>query len=85
MHTRSTRPKQPSAPSAEGEEEEEAAPAFALDDIAEVLEGPFKGMQGQVIAVDESGEEVTLALTVMGRDTPVSLPIEHCVNAAEAV
>ena len=29
--------------------------------------------------------ELTLALTVMGRDTPVTLPVEHCVGLDQAL
>ena len=77
-----------------------AAPAFTVADIAEVVEGPFKGMQGPVLAVgsddgegegegegaaaaaaaDADAQTVTLALTVMGRDTPVTLPMAHCLK-----
>ena len=69
-------------------EDEEAVPLFSVDDMAEVVEGPFKGMQGPVLAVGNPEEEeggakdgadmVTLALSVMGRDTPVTLPLAHC-------
>ena len=76
-------------------------PAFTVADVAEVVEGPFKGMQGPVLAVgaasdgpagdddddddaaaaaDANAQTVTLALTVMGRDTPVTLPMAHCLK-----
>ena len=53
---------------------------FAVDDMLQVLEGPFKGLQGPVLEVAEDGDTVTLALTVMGRDTPVDLPVRHVVK-----
>ena len=53
------------------------AAAFSVDQMVEVLEGPFKGLQGPVLEVEEDGEALTLALTVMGRDTPVDLPVRH--------
>ena len=74
---------------------------FSVADVAEVVEGPFKGMQGPVLAVgapsdgeagggddgdaaaaagDADAQTVTLALTVMGRDTPVTLPMAHCLK-----
>ena len=62
------------------QEEKEAEPSFAIDDHVEVLEGPFKGMTGPVISLAESGEELTLALVVMSRSTPVTLPLEHCAK-----
>ena len=39
-----------------------------------------------MLSLAESGSELTLALSVMGRDTPVTLPIEHAIRleAAEA-
>ena len=79
-----TRVKSPSQPG-EGDEEaaaEAAGPAFDLDEMVEVLEGPFKGMQGPVLSLSEGGDELTLALSVMGRDTPVTLNAEHCEKAA---
>ena len=53
---------------------------FAVDDMLQVLEGPFKGLQGPVLEIGEEGETLTLALTVMGRDTPVDLPLRHVVK-----
>ena len=43
--------------------------AFAIDEIVAVLEGPFKGMSGPVLEYDEAEDSLTLALSVMGRDT----------------
>ena len=42
-----------------------------------MLEGPFKGLRGPVLSVNADGESLSLALTVMGRDTPVELPARH--------
>ena len=67
----------------EAEEEEEGGDRFALDEVLEVLEGPFKGMQGPVVSLAD--KEVTLALSVMGRETPVSLPRTHCTRPEDAV
>jgi len=67
------------------EEEAQAQPAFVIDDLVEVSEGPFKGMNGPVLEVSEGAGELTLALTVMGRNTPVTLPLEHCVRLEAAV
>jgi len=53
---------------------------FAVDDMLEVLEGPFKGLQGPVLEIAEDAQTLTAALTVMGRDTPVQLPIRHALR-----
>jgi len=70
------------------------ASRIAIDDLVEVCEGPFKGMQGPVLergpidgaeGADAEEEALTLVLTVMGRDTPVTVPERHCAKVAEAV
>ena len=37
--------------------------AFAVDDLVEVCDGPFKGMEGPVIEIADEEETLTLALT----------------------
>ena len=72
------------------------ASRIAIDDLVEVCEGPFKGMQGPVLErnpladgaeeADEADEQaLTLVLTVMGRDTPVTVPERYCAKVGEAV
>lgn len=58
--------------------------SYELDDMVEVTEGPFKGMSGPVVGLDENdaAAELTVALSVMGRDTPVQLPREHVEKCA---
>jgi len=80
-----TRVKTPSAPDAADAEHASAPPPFSLDDFVEVLEGPFKGMKGPVLDLVDDGAQLTLALTVMGRDTPVTLASEHCELCDAAV
>lgn len=63
--------------------EESGGDAVAVDEVMSVLEGPFKGLQGPVLEVDSSSETLTLALTVMGRDTPVELPMRHVVKVVD--
>jgi len=77
---------------AEDDEEDDEADAsrIAIDDVVEVFEGPFKGMQGPVLErgpLEGEPEEqaLTLVLTVMGRDTPVTVPERHCAKVAEVV
>ena len=42
-----------------------------------MVDGPFKGMDGPVLEVLDEGESLTLALTVMGRDTAVTIPASY--------
>ena len=75
---------------AEGGDGADSAPAesdastIQVDDLVDVCEGPFKGMQGPVLErTDDGGKAgLTLVLTVMGRDTPVTVPEDHCIRAA---
>lgn len=58
--------------------------AFRVADVAEVTEGPFKGLDGPVVAIDDAEKTLTLTLTVMGRPTPVVLPFAQCAKVASA-
>ena len=44
---------------------------IGLDDIVEVIAGPFKGMRARVTRIDESKSEVTIMLL----DVPYQLPV----------
>ena len=69
-----------------------AAPSFEEDDMVQVTEGPFKGLQGPVLAADadadaaaDAGAEadaemVRVALSIMGRETAVELAARHLVR-----
>ena len=60
--------------------------------MVQVTEGPFKGLQGPVLAADadadaaaDAGAEadaemVRVALSIMGRETAVKLPARHLVR-----
>ena len=80
-----TRVKRVDAPA--DEEAEDGAPLIAVDDVVEVSEGPFKGMQGPVLerTTNEEQAALTLVLTVMGRDTPVTVPESYCSKVASSV
>ena len=62
-------------------------PVYELDEMVEVTEGPFKGMSGPVVSLGNEDEDaeaaaaagttITVALSVMGRDTPVELSRTH--------
>ena len=56
------------------EEVADEEPRVNVDDVVIVRDGPFKGMEGPVLEVDAAAETLTLALTVMGRDTAVTVP-----------
>lgn len=51
--------------------EEKKEIKLELDDIVEIIGGPFKGLRGRVTKVDEIKKEVTLELL----DVAVSLPV----------
>ena len=63
-------------------------PLFEVDQMVEVTEGPFKGLQGPVRPPAEgaaaAADVATVALTVMGRETPVELPTRHLVRLSAA-
>ena len=59
--------------------------------MVQVTEGPFKGLQGPVLAADADAdaaadaaeadaEMVRVALSIMGRETAVKLPARHLVR-----
>mmetsp|Transcript_43121 Transcript_43121/g.107280 ORF Transcript_43121/g.107280 Transcript_43121/m.107280 type:complete len:326 (-) Transcript_43121:222-1199(-) len=62
--------------------EDDSNTPFAVGDMLAVLEGPFKGMMGPVLELNEDEQMLTLALTVMGRDSPVDIPFRHAAKAA---
>jgi transcription termination/antitermination protein NusG len=60
-----------------------AEAGFAVDEVLEVLEGPFKGLQGPVLAVGEDGETLTVALQVWCTfQTTAAIPrvLTHCTR-----
>lgn len=60
--------------------------SFDVGDVLEVLDGPFKGLKGPVlISANEDKKVVTLALCVMGQDTPVEIPIRDVVKCWDGV
>jgi len=66
-----------------GGEGEEAPPSLANGARVLVSSGPFKGLEGTVTEVGTEGL-ATVLLTVMGRQTAVSLPERSCQPAGEA-
>ena len=69
-----------------------AEASFEEDDMVQVTEGPFKGLQGPVLAAEDDAdaaadggaeadaEMVRVALSIMGRETAVKLPARHLVR-----
>jgi transcriptional antiterminator NusG len=45
--------------------------SISVDDVVEVVSGPFKGLKGKVVRVDKGKEEVTLELL----EAPYALPV----------
>ena len=57
---------------------EESLP-FQAGDSVEISNGPLKGMSGIVSAV--AAERVTVLLSLLGREKPVAIPINHVTLA----
>ena len=57
---------------------EESLP-FQAGDSVEISNGPLKGLSGIVSAV--SAERVTVLLSLLGREKPVAIPIDHVTLA----
>lgn len=59
----------------------EAAP-FERDEEVRIGTGPFVGFISRILAVDLEGEEVIVALSLMGAETEIRLGFEHVHKAA---
>lgn len=44
-----------------------------IDDAVNIMDGPFKGMDGKVSAVDEAHGKVKVMVNMFGRETPVEM------------
>jgi len=44
-----------------------------IDDAVNIMDGPFKGMDGKVSAVDEARGKVKIMVSMFGRETPVEM------------
>jgi len=49
-------------------------------DVVEVVHGPFMGQRGPVVSLG-SKKDLVVTLPVMGRETPVTMPVLHCKRA----
>ena len=57
---------------------------WAPGDSVEATDGPFRGMRGAVVSVEDDRGRIKVMLDVFGRPTPILLPFEHVrtVNGA---
>jgi transcriptional antiterminator NusG len=46
---------------------------FSINMPVKVVDGPFKGLEGKIQALDESKGRVTVLINMLGRETPVEL------------
>ncbi len=44
-----------------------------VNDAVNIVDGPFKGMEGKVVEVDEKNGKVRVLVSMFGRETPVEL------------
>jgi len=53
--------------------------AFSVDELVKVTQGPFKGLEGRVVALGQvPTDAITVAVTIMGRETSVDIATNHC-------
>lgn len=46
---------------------------LSVDDTIQIIDGPFKGFEGKVNAVDETRGKIKVLVNMFGRETPVEL------------
>jgi len=87
--TRVKQPEEVEAETAEAETAEADLLRIDVDDAVEVIEGPFKGMQGRVLEKTSQPinggppeESLKILLPIMGRDTEVIVPLRQCDKVA---
>ena len=51
----------------------ESAGALELNDKVRVIEGPFKGMEGNISSIDEENNKITVSIDLFGQETPVEV------------
>lgn len=56
---------------------------YAVGDLVNVLSGPFDGFSGVVDSIDLEKETVTVMVSMLGRETPVELPLDQAEPAID--
>jgi transcriptional antiterminator NusG len=56
-----------------GVEEPKYLIEISIDAPVKIVDGPFKGMEGKISAVDEERGKVKVLVTMFGRETPIEL------------
>jgi len=56
-----------------------------VGDEVEVAEGPFKGMEGQVVEVRPGAERVSLLLEFLGTEKPVEVSLFNLILASPEI
>lgn len=57
--------------------------SYKLGDLVNVLSGPFDGFSGVVDTIDLEKEIVTVMISMLGRETPVELPLDQVEPALD--
>lgn len=58
------------------DEKEELSWSFGINDMVKLLDGPFSSFEGRVSAVDLKREQVSVLVSIFGRETKVDIPID---------
>lgn len=56
---------------------------YSVGDLVNVLSGPFDGFSGVVSIIDLEREIVTVLISMLGRETPVELPLDQVEPAID--
>ncbi len=65
------------------ENEREVAKNYEVKDLVMILDGPFKGKVGEVVALDEEKQVAKVNIVIFGRETPTDIPFEELKLASE--
>lgn len=65
------------------ENEREVAKNYEVKDLVMILDGPFKGKVGEVVALDEEKQVAKVNIVIFDRETPTDIPFEELKLASE--
>ena len=61
--------------------EEDMYDKYKVGDLVKVINGTFKGSDGNIISIDQVNKTVSIEITFLGRKTPVELDFKDVVKA----
>lgn len=56
---------------------------FQINDLVEIIEGAFRGCQGQITKIDSKKGMITIDINFLGRLQPIEVSIKNCVEKAQ--